>query len=120
MTLSYCNITGLNLASRISQKMKMFYITVSSDNDAKLISHDLLEQQLAACTNWFPINSMYRWEGEIKQGAEVVLIVKTKEDMRAKIEAVVAKYITYTNYIAEIEVHSINERYASWLKAELI
>lgn len=97
----------------------MYYVTVNNQEEAGNISGDLLEQQLAVCTNWFPIMCAYRWEGEIKQGAEVVLIIKTRENLRDKIEAVIAKHISYTNFIAEIAVHSINAAFEGWLEKEV-
>ena len=39
----------------------------------------LLETQLAACVNFFPIHSIYKWEGEIHSEAEYQLIIKTDE-----------------------------------------
>ena len=100
--------------------MKIFYITLNSNDDAKKISKILLENRIAVCTNWFPIQCAYRWQGEIKQGEEVVLIVKTTENRRADIEKVIASHIGYTNFIAELNVQSVNEPFAAWLKAEVV
>lgn len=99
--------------------MKLFYITLNNQDEAKQISYDLVKNQLAACTNWFPINSMYRWENEIKSHTEVVLIIKTKEHMRNAIEMVIAKYIQYTNFIAELDVLSVNDKFLTWLNTEV-
>ena len=100
--------------------MKIFYITLNNNDEAKAISFALLENQLAVCTNWFPINCAYRWEGEIKQSAEVVLIIKTKNNLRNKIEEVIANHIGYTNFIAEINVDSVNNGFLNWLNAEVM
>lgn len=99
--------------------MKMYYITLNTLQEAETISYALLEKQLAVCTNWFPITCAYRWQGEIKQNAEVVLIVKTQDKLRAEIEKVIAQYISYTNYIAELEVHSVNDLFLKWLTSEV-
>jgi periplasmic divalent cation tolerance protein len=99
--------------------MKMFYITLNTQEEAKAISHALLEKRLAVCINWFPIQCAYLWEGKIKEDAEVVLIVKTREGMREAIEKVVYQHISCTNYMAEIDVFSINEGVLKWLDAEV-
>lgn len=99
--------------------MKMYYITLNNEEDAKTISYALLEKQLAVCTNWLPITCAYRWQGEIKLGPEFVLIVKTQEGMREEIEKTIAEYIHYTNYMAEIDVYSINNPFLQWLNAEV-
>lgn len=100
--------------------MKLYYVTVDSDENAKKISLALLEKKLVACTNWFPITSAYRWEGEMRQEAEIVLILKTKENLRAEIEKVISEWISYTNFIAEIDVCSVNQPYLTWLNQEVI
>lgn len=95
--------------------MKLFYITLNNDVEAKAISLDLIENNIAVCTNWFPINCMYRWEGEIVHEGELVMIIKSIEGKRKDIEATIAKHIDYLNCIAEIDVKSINEKYGNWL-----
>ena len=99
--------------------MKLFYVTLNTAEEAKKISLDLFEQRLAICTNWFPIECAYTWEGEIKQESEFVMIVKTQEEKREDIEKVIAKHIDYMNCIMELNVHSINEKYLNWLNAEI-
>jgi periplasmic divalent cation tolerance protein len=99
--------------------MKMYYVTLNNDAEAKTISFDLLEQKVAICTNWFPITCAYRWEGEIKHEQEVVLIIKTKENMREKIETIISSHIDYLNYIAELDVHSVNAGYLNWVNTEI-
>ena len=99
--------------------MKMYYITLNTPEEAKAISYSLLENRLAVCTNWFPMTCAYRWQGEIKHESEVVLIVKTKDDLREEIEKIIFQHIKYTNYIAELHVSSINSGFLDWLDAEV-
>lgn len=99
--------------------MKMYYVTLNNAEEANKISLVLLEKQLAVCTNMFPISCAYRWQGEIKQESEVVLIIKTKEGMRSDIESVIKQYINYNNFIAEINVNSVNDNFLQWLNVEV-
>ena len=99
--------------------MKMYYITLNSHEKARIISQALLENRLVACTNWFPITSMYPFEGKIREETEVVLIAKTRAGMRTAIEKVISQHINYTNYIAELDVNSVNEQYLKWLETEI-
>ena len=99
--------------------MRMYYITLNTDDEARRISKALLEQQLVVCTNWFPITCAYRWEGKIVEEPETVLLVKTQAGYRQAIEEVVRQYITYTNLMAEIAPESVNESFAKWLNAEV-
>ncbi len=98
--------------------MRIYYITLNTDDEARRISTALLEQQLAVCTNWFPITCAYRWEGKIVEEPETVLLVKTQPGYRSAIEEVVRQHITYTNLMAELAPESVNESFSKWLNAE--
>ena len=99
--------------------MRIYYITLNTDDEARRISRALLEQQLAVCTNWFPITCTYRWEGKIVEEPETVLLVKTQPGYRSAIEEVVRQHITYTNLMVELAPESVNESFSKWLNAEV-
>src|ERR1700740_2355649 len=99
--------------------MRIYYITLNTDDEARRISRALLEQQLAVCTNWFPITCAYRWEGKIVEEPETVLLIKTQAGYRGAIEQVIRQRINYTNLIAEIVPESTNESFLKWLNAEV-
>jgi periplasmic divalent cation tolerance protein len=99
--------------------MKLYYVTLNTAEEAHQISQTLLSQQLAVCTNWFPITCAYRWEGKIVCEPETVLLVKTQFGYREEIEQVIRQHITYTNVVAEISTESINGDFQTWLNAEV-
>ena len=99
--------------------MKIYYVTLNTPEEARLVGRSLLEQSLAVCVNWFPITCAYLLEGKIKEEAEVVLIIKTQEGYHQKIEQAIAKHITYTNLIAEISPSRVNQGFADWLDREV-
>ena len=46
------------------------------------IGRSLVEEGLAACANLVPgVRSIYRWQGELRDDAEVLLIVKTRASL---------------------------------------
>ncbi|MEJ5250801.1 MAG: divalent-cation tolerance protein CutA [Chthonomonadetes bacterium] len=99
--------------------MVILYITLNTDEEARTISRALLEKRLAVCTNWFPITCAYRWKGEITEEPETVLIVKTEPELYEAVADEVRRHISYTNFIAQIDVPKINNEFASWLKEEI-
>ncbi len=99
--------------------MKIYYITLNTSDEAKKISHALLSLKLAVCTNWFPITCAYRWEEEIKEESEVVLIVKTQDGLKEDIEKLIGEHITYNNFMGELDVRSVNKGFLTWLNHEV-
>ena len=68
----------------------LVYVTASDVEEAQEIGRALVKARLAACANVFPeMVPIFRWEGEIGEGAESAVILKTTEDrVDALIQAV--------------------------------
>lgn len=99
--------------------MVILYITLNTDEEARRISRALLEKRLAVCTNWFPISCAYRWKGEIVEEPETVLIVKTLPELYDAVTEEVRQHISYTNFMAQIQVAKVNVQFAEWINEEL-
>lgn len=63
------------------------YVTCPDRDVARRIARHLLDERLVACANLLPIESLYRWQGAIEEGAEVAMFLKTR---RENVDAVVA------------------------------
>ncbi len=62
------------------------YVTVPDEAEAKQIARLVVEERLAACANLLgAIQSVYWWEGEICEGKEVALILKTSTARKAEL-----------------------------------
>src|SRR5687767_1920038 len=59
------------------------YVT-APDKVAPTIARHVVEKQLAACVNIVPVRSIYRWQGDLQDDVEALLIVKTT---RARFDA---------------------------------
>jgi periplasmic divalent cation tolerance protein len=52
--------------------------------EAERIARALVEERLIACANLLPgALSVYRWEGEVRREAEVVMLMKTRRSLVA-------------------------------------
>ena len=60
---------------------RLIYITTGDEAEAKKIGRTLVEEKLAACVNFYPIQSIYRWEGEIEEEGEIAILVKTRAEL---------------------------------------
>ena len=56
----------------------MVYCTCPDDPTARSIANSIVAAGLAACVNIVPgLTSVYKWDGEMKTGTEVLLLIKT-------------------------------------------
>lgn len=62
--------------------------TLGADADAAALARTLVEEGLAACVNVLPpMTSVYRWRGDVEQGREQQLIIKTTAARVGDLEA---------------------------------
>ena len=55
------------------------YITIDTMENASRLAGGLVQARLAACVNIIPgVRSVYMWEGQVHDDAELLLMVKTK------------------------------------------
>lgn len=58
--------------------LRFVYITTKNKDEARSIGKKLVQEKLAACVNIVDgMESIYRWEGEIVEDNEAILIAKT-------------------------------------------
>lgn len=60
--------------------VSIIYSTTPTSETARTIARFLVKEKLVACVHIIPkIESIYRWQGEIEETNEYVLIAKTSE-----------------------------------------
>jgi len=99
--------------------MTIVYITCKDEEEAVKISKHLLDKRLIACSNMYPIRSMYRWQGKLQDEKEFVMMAKTKEKNYGKIKEEVKKIHSYdVPCILKIDAEA-NESYDKWVNEEV-
>lgn len=94
--------------------MTLIYITCKDKAESKKIAKHLLEKKLIACANFFPINSMYWWEGKIQDDKEFLLLAKTTKKNCSKVRKEVEGIHSYdVPCILEIDVDG-NKEFIDW------
>jgi periplasmic divalent cation tolerance protein len=92
--------------------------TVATREDAVRIGRALVEQRLAACAQIEPIESIYRWKGELHQEPEFRLVLKTSDTRYSDIERAIAEMHPYElPAIHALPIAHIHAPYAEWLQA---
>ncbi|GAB4375823.1 MAG: divalent-cation tolerance protein CutA [Calditrichia bacterium] len=93
------------------------YCTLPDMETAKKIASHLVENHLAACCNIIPgIQSIYRWQGEIQQDNELLMLIKTRQSLFDKLAQAIRELHPYE--VPEIIASSLclgNEEYLKWV-----
>ena len=101
--------------------IRIIYITAGSMEEARRIGGALVEERLAACVNILPgMTSLYRWEGALEEGHEVVLIAKTTA---VRVEALTARVVALHSYdcpcVVVLPVQGGNPDFLQWIAGEV-
>ena len=95
-------------------------VTAPDAETAAHIGRALVEERLIACANLVPgIRSIYRWEGQIADEAEVLLVLKTRASQCAAVAARVKALHPYAlPEVVALPVVDGSEAYLDWVLAE--
>lgn len=86
---------------------------------AERLATALVEARLVACAQAAPIRSVYRWNGAVHRESECLLILKTRADRYAAVEARIRALHPYElPEIIAVPVLEGSSAYLSWLDAE--
>ena len=101
--------------------VNLIYMTAGSKDEAQKIGKALVESRLAACVNIFDnMQSIYRWEEEVQQDTEVVLIAKTTENLISElIEKVLALHSYDCPCIVSLPILNGYPPFLNWVQAEV-
>ncbi|MBN1408334.1 MAG: divalent-cation tolerance protein CutA [Calditrichaceae bacterium] len=101
------------------------YIIVFCTTPSYEISHKIaaecIHKKIAACCNIIPgIKSIYRWEGNVEESEEQLLMIKSTEINFKSIENTINSFHTYdVPEIISIKIGSGNESYLKWINESL-
>ncbi len=91
--------------------------TASSKEEAHKIGRTLVERMLAACVTIVPkVQSIYRWEGEIEQAEEWLLILKTTRGAFEQLRAAIFELHSYeVPECISLAIEDGSVEYLSWI-----
>ena len=99
--------------------VSLIYTTCPNLELAKSIANLLIEEQLAACVNIIPgVQSFYRWEEQLVQSQELILLIKCRFDDYSKVEARIKSLHPYEcPCIIQIPLASVSKDFENWVMA---
>jgi periplasmic divalent cation tolerance protein len=93
--------------------------TVGTEEEANRLARELVARRHSCCVNILPIQrSVYRWQGEICEDSEFMLLVKTLEEEYEKLEAAIQELHSYElPEILAFNVRRGEEGFLHWITA---
>lgn len=100
---------------------RVVLITAPDTEVARSLARGLVEARLAACVNLVPgVTSVYRWEGEVQEDPEVLLVAKTTAARLVEVEAFLVSAHPYdTPECVALAPASVEARYLDWLRGSV-
>ncbi|NPA17530.1 MAG: divalent-cation tolerance protein CutA [Aquificae bacterium] len=92
-------------------------ITCPDKETGRKLAFGLVENKLAACVNIVPgLNSIYFWQGKVEDDSEILMVVKTREDLFEKLEEYVKANHPYTvPEIIALPIVKGSSDYLNWI-----
>jgi periplasmic divalent cation tolerance protein len=91
-------------------------VAAGSIEEARSLARTAVERKLAACVQFFPIQSVFEWEGAIQEETEYLLLFKSRRDAYADLEASLREVHSYdVPEIIALPLSDGHEPYLQWL-----
>jgi len=100
--------------------MYVVLVTCPDMKSAEKVADTLLKKRLAACINIVPgLTSKYWWKGKIEKSSEVLLIIKTREELLPALTKAVKKVHPYSiPEVISLPVYGGLKGYIRWAEKE--
>ncbi|MFT7622226.1 MAG: periplasmic divalent cation tolerance protein [Myxococcota bacterium] len=104
----------------MSPKAQVVFCTCPDIEAANILAHALVSERLAACVNIVPgIRSVYRWQGEVHEDSEFLLIAKTSTARVAELtERAVALHPYECPEVIALPVEQGFAGYLNWISEQ--
>jgi periplasmic divalent cation tolerance protein len=91
--------------------------TVPDSASAQKIAQILVQEGLAACVNLLPgITSVYRWQGEVQENPELLLLIKTTHKRYEALQARIKELHPYeVPEIIALKIEAGLKNYLDWI-----
>lgn len=97
---------------------RIVFTTLPTADQAVSLARTLVEEGLAACGNVVPaVRSIYRWQGKLQDDNEVLLLLKTRDALVARLEARLRELHPYeVPELLAVAVDAGSRGYLDWIE----
>lgn len=108
----------IRMTSELATDTHIAFCTCPDTQTARTIANILIEQGLAACINLLPgIESIYRWEDELKSDTEVLLLIKYAAANAERLQGVIVANHPYElPEIIAVSIEAGLPAYLDWIR----
>lgn len=110
------------IKSLIMYEFIVVFVTVGSSSEGERLARALVEERLAACVNRIAaVRSVYRWEGNVEESTEDLLVIKTRADLFVALEKRVRELHSYAvPEVIALPIINGGESYLRWLGEQVV
>lgn len=95
--------------------------TTDAEEKAQALATEVIEEQLAACAQVYPVSSVYRWQGEVVREQEWRIDFKTRGELVDRLTARIDELHDYdTPEIIAVPVTAGSPAYLEWVSAQTV
>lgn len=103
------------------KNLVFIYTTCSSKEEASSIALQSINNKLAICADYWPIESIYPWKGVVQQVEQYMLMLSSENHLSDELIKFVDQIHSYTTpMIAMCEVSKVNYPYKFWMESLLL
>jgi len=93
--------------------------TVLTEEEAKSIAQTMIDEKLSSCIQFYPIQSVYTWKGQVEETKEYLIIIKSTKNRFEKIKKRLAEIHSYElPQITSIKNDDYLNEYGEWIITE--
>ena len=97
----------------------MILSTAADQEQADKITAALLNAKVASCVQQIPITSQYQWKGEVAKSEEILLQIKSRDDLYSRVEEIIKQNHSYEiPQIIKTPITGGLPEYLDWIKSE--
>ena len=101
------------------EELLVVYVTAPAETAPKLAA-DLVARRLVACVNLLAATSVYRWQGQVEQAQETLMMMKTRRSRFADLKEAVLELHPYDlPEIIGTPLSAALPAYAQWVADEV-
>jgi len=110
------------MSQEASIEPRIVLVSAPTPEEAQRLARSMVAERLAACVNLIPgVRSIYRWEGEVREDEEQLLVIKTTDARLEDLVSFVEREHSYdVPEFVVLDPEAVEHGYREWLLNECL